>query len=70
MGQGPELQPTKKFRNEKKPFKVMARMVKVNALNEYSDLDMYNDTFNKKDMVKIVEDKMIVGVVGKLANLR
>ena len=63
------IEPTKKFRNEKKPFKVMARMLKVNAMNEYSDCDLYDGAFNKKDIVKIVEDKMILGVVGKLVNL-
>jgi len=26
------IEPKKKFRNEKKPFKVMARMLKVNAM--------------------------------------
>ena len=63
------IEPTKKFRNEKKPFKVMARMLKVNAMNEYSDFDLYDGTFNKKDIVKNVEDKMILCVVGKLLNV-
>ena len=63
------IEPTKKFRNEKKPFKVMARMLKVNAMNEYSDFDLYDGTFNKKDIVKNVKDKMILCVVGKLLNV-
>ena len=63
------IEPPKKFRNEKKPFKVMARMLKVNAMKEYSDFDLYDGTFNKKDIVKNVEDKMILCVVGKLLNV-
>ena len=63
------IEPKKKFRNEKKPFKVMARMLKVNAMNEYSDFDLYDGTFKKKDIVKNVEDKMILCVVGKLLNV-
>ena len=46
------------------------RMLDVNAVNEYSDFEMYDGTtFNKKEIVKNVEDKMILCVVGKLVNV-
>ncbi len=37
-------------------------------VHEYSNVEMYDDTFNKKDIdiVKNVEDKMILSIVGKL----
>ena len=61
---------TKKFRNEAKSYKVLARMLEVNEyVHEYSDVEMYDDTFNKKDIVKNVEDKMILSVVGKLVRV-
>ena len=41
----------------------------MNAVNEYSDFEMYDGTFNKKEIVKNVEDKMILCVVGKLVNV-
>ena len=45
-------------------------MLDVNAVNEYSDFEMYDGTtFNKKEIVKNVEDKMILCVVGKLVNV-
>ena len=45
-------------------------MLEVNEyVNEYSDVEMYGDTFNKKDIVKNVEDKMILSVVGKLVRV-
>ena len=59
----------KKFGNEVKPYKVMARMLDVNAMNEYSDFEMYDGTFNKKDIVKSIENKMILCVVGKLVKV-
>ncbi len=62
---------TKKFRKEAKSYKVLARMLEVNEyVHEYSDVEMYDDTFNKKDIVKNVEDKMILSVVGKLVRVR
>ncbi|KAL7447270.1 hypothetical protein ACHAXM_010866 [Skeletonema potamos] len=56
----------KKWKNEKKPFKMMVRMLKKNAVDEYSDEEMYGTGFNKDEICKNVEDKHIVGVVGKL----
>ena len=57
---------TKRWKKEKKPFKMMVRMLKMNEVDEYSDEEMYGSSFNKDEICKNVEDKMIVNVVGKL----
>ena len=44
----------------KKKFRVLARMSDAYAVNEYSDVGMYGSTFNKKDIVKNIEDNMIL----------
>ena len=56
----------KKFGAEKKAYKVMARMVEANAMNEYSDVALYGSVYNKNDICKNIQDSMILDVVGKL----
>jgi len=58
--------PRKKFKKEKKPYKVMAQMLEVNAMSEYSDIALHGSGFNKDDICKNIEDSMIFCVVGKL----
>jgi len=60
----------KKWNNEAKPYKVKVRMMEKNALNEYYDVDLVGDmAYDRKDICKVVDDSMIVGVVGKLDHL-
>jgi len=59
-------EPRKKFKKEKKPYKIIARMLEVNAMNEYSGVALYGSGFNKDDICKNIEDSMIFRVVGKL----
>ena len=56
----------KRWKKEKKPFKMMVRMLKRNEVMEYADEEMYGNSFNKDEICKNVEDKYIVSVVGKL----
>ena len=59
--------PFKKWKKEPKPYKMKVRMLKRNILNEYCDLDLDGDiTYDRKDICKIVDDSMIVNIVGKL----
>jgi hypothetical protein len=60
------LEPTKKFRKETKRYKVEARMLEVNAMNEYSDVPLYGSAFTKNDIAQNIMDGMIIGLVGKL----
>eukprot|EP00986_Skeletonema_menzelii_P007760 scaffold3077_cov80-Skeletonema_menzelii.AAC.1 len=48
------------WKKEKKPFKLEVRMLKKNAVDEYSDEDMYGTGFNKDEICRNVEDKLIV----------
>ena len=42
-------------------------MLKRNILNEYCDVDLVGDiAYDRKDICKIVDNSMIVNVVGKL----
>ena len=50
------------WKKEKKPFKSEVRMLKKNAVDEYSDEDMYGTGFNKDEICRNVEDKLIVNV--------
>ena len=62
--------PVKKWKKEPKPYKVKVRMLDKNAVNEYCDVDLVGDiTYGTKDICKIVDDSMIVNVVGKLDQL-
>jgi hypothetical protein len=59
----------KKWKNGKKPFKMMLRMLKKNAVNEYSDEEMYGTGFNKDEVCKNVEDKHEVGKLHAVSRL-
>ena len=42
-------------------------MLEMNALNEYSDVDLVGGSaFPKKDICQVIEDSLIQNVVGKL----
>ena len=59
--------PCKKWKKEPKPYKMKVRMLKRNILNEYCDVDLVGDiAYDRKDICKIVDNSMIVNVVGKL----
>ena len=59
--------PQKIWRNEDKPYKLEVRMLEKNALNEYTDVDMFGEhTFQRKEVCKIVMDSEVLSVVGKL----
>ena len=57
---------SKKWKNDKKTFKISVRMLKFNAVGEYSDEEMYGSDFHKDEICKNVEDRLIINVVGKL----
>ena len=57
----------KRWKKEPKPYNVSIRMLEKNALNEYSDVDLFGvSIFPKKDIFQLVEDRKILNVVGKL----
>ena len=57
----------KLWKKEPKSYKVKIRMLKKNVLGEYSDVALCGDvTVKKENICRIIEDKMIIGVVGKL----
>ena len=59
--------PVKNWKKEEKPFKLKVRMLEKDAINVYSDVDLCDtSTFEQKDICRIIEDKMILSVVGKL----
>jgi len=59
--------PFKKWKNEPKPFKLKVRMLNRNAISEYDDVELCRDpTYDKDDICRIVTDKMILNVVGRL----
>ena len=59
--------PSKKWKKEPKSDKVKVRMLEKNVLSEYCDVDLNGDiTYDRKDVCKIVEDSMILNVVGKM----
>ena len=57
---------TKRWGKEKKPYKVMIRMIEKNELDEYSDMGLYDPNYKKDDVCKIIGDGMILHVVGML----
>ena len=57
----------KLWRKESKQYKLELRMLEKNALNEYVDVSLIgNTTFNADDICKIVLDREVVSVVGKM----
>lgn len=61
--------PVKNWKKEPKPFKLKIRMLEKDAINEYCDTGLCGSEYKKEDICKIIEDSMIVGVVGKLQNI-
>ena len=59
--------PVKNWRKEPKPYKLKLRMLEKDAVLVYCDVGLCdNSTFGKESICKIIEEKMIVSVVGKL----
>ena len=59
--------PFKLWKKEPKSYKIKIRMLRKNVLGEFCDVDLCGDaTVNKENICRIIEDKMIIGVVGKL----
>ena len=57
----------KMWKMEEKAYKLKVRMLKRNALNEYSDVELCGVVgFGRKDVCRIVEDSKILNVVGKM----
>ena len=55
------------WKMEEKAYKLKVRMLKRNALNEYSDVELCGEVdFGRKDVCRIVEDSKILNVVGKM----
>jgi len=50
----------KKWKNEKKPFKMMVRMLKKNAVDEYSDEEMYGTGFNKDEYARMWKTNILL----------
>ena len=58
-------QPFKMWRNEDNPYKLKVRMLKKNALNEYTDEELCGcSVYEHDDIFKVVEDEAILNVVG------
>jgi hypothetical protein len=59
--------PFKKWKCEAKPYKLEVRMVNKDVLDEYTDEELCGDSHYVDDEIcKIVEDRYILNVVGKL----
>ena len=59
--------PAKIWKKETKVYKLKLRLLNKDAINVYSDVELYdNSTYKKASICRIIEDKMIVGVIGKL----
>ena len=59
--------PFKKWRREAKPYKLEVRMLRKNALDEYTDEELCGGSVYVDDEIcKVVEDKAILNVAGKL----
>ena len=58
-------QPFKRWRHEAKPYKLEVRMLKKNALNEYTDEELCGGSvYGNDEICKVVEDEAILNVVG------
>ena len=44
----------------------MIRMLEKNELDKYSDMGLYDPNYKKDDICKIIEDDMILHIVGML----
>ena len=56
-----------RWRHGAKPYKLEVRMLKKNALNEYTDEELCGGSVYVDDEIyKVVEDKAILNVAGKL----
>jgi hypothetical protein len=61
--------PVKNWKKEDKKFKLKIRMLEKDAVNEYCDTPLCGSEYSKESICMIIEDSMIVGVVGKLQNI-
>ena len=59
--------PAKIWKKETKAYKLKVRLLNKDAINVYSDVELCdNSTYKIANICRIIEDKMIIGVVGKL----
>ena len=45
-------------------------MMEMNAIQEYKDVDVHNETYEEKFVSQIVTDTEITGIIGKLQRVR
>ena len=59
--------PVKKWKKEEKRFKLKVRMLEQDAVSSYADVALCDaSTYKKESICRIIDDDMIMGVVGKL----
>ena len=60
----------KKWKGEEKKYKVKVRMMRKNAIDQYSDVELSGDvTYSRSDVCRVVGDDAILGVVGKMLDV-
>ena len=47
-------------------YKLKVRMQEVDAVGKYRDVDLYHETYEKKDVCRLLTEKEITGVIGTL----
>ena len=58
-------QPFKRWRNEDNPYKLKVHMLKKNALDEYTDEELFGGSvYGNDDICKVVENEAILNIVG------
>ena len=58
-------QPFKRWRHEAKPYKLEVRLLKKNALDEYTNEELCGGSvYGNDEICKVVEDEAILNVVG------
>ena len=57
--------PTKQWQQDSK-FKLKVHMMEMNAIQEYEDVELHNETYENKCVSRIVKNAEITGITGKL----
>ena len=57
--------PSKKWKKDSK-FKLKARMQEINMVQEYEDVDLHHAVYEKGAVSRIMTDKEVNDVIGKL----
>ena len=61
--------PSKKWKKDSK-FKLKARMQEINMVQEYEDVDLHHAVYEKGAVSRIMTDKEVRDVIGKLQRFR